>query len=67
MEYYSCPMLFIGDTVREWHELYGYIEKFPHTAPEYHEQGMRYMEFKRYFLARKHEYEEAMRHSGEVK
>jgi hypothetical protein len=67
VEYYSCPMLFIGESVREWHELYGYIERYPHTAPPYYGQSPRYLEFTRYFLGKKLEFEAAMRHGGEVR
>lgn len=60
-------MLFIPDVAWEWYELYSYIEKYPHTAPTFWEQSPRYAEFKRYFLSKKSEYEEAMRQAGEVR
>lgn len=53
-------MLFIPEVVWEWHDMYCYVEKFPHTAPEFHGQRPRYVEFMRYFLGKKREYEVAI-------
>ena len=47
--------------------MYSYVEKYPHTAPEFYGQRPRYVEFMRYFLGKKREYEMVIRHGGEVK
>ena len=41
-----------------------YLEKYPHTAPEFHERNPRYVAFDQYFTAKLQEYGDMMKREG---
>ena len=57
-------MLFIPETVWEWWERYNYREKFPHTAPAFDKEDERFLQFERYYFARRGQYQLKMKSSG---
>ena len=61
MEYVSCPNLFVAPCAREFLEEHVYLEKHPHTAPQFHAQRPRFVAFRAYFLNTVAEFKEAMK------
>lgn len=57
-------MLFVPASAWEFLEQLEYMEKYPHTAPAFHDQNPRFAAAKRYYLSKVSEYADMVKKDG---
>lgn len=62
--YFSCPRKFIPSEIWDFLEQLEYLDKYPHTAPAYHDQDPRFANCKRYYLGKVSEYTALVEREG---